>query len=279
VFHRCLIAVVMPAFNVESRIVAAVNSVPDFVDHIIVVDDGSDDQTAPYLATLATGRLQVIRHQDNRGVGAAIASGYAAALTLGAQVVAVMAGDGQMDPLELASIIEPVVTGRADYVKGNRFRHRDIWRAMPRPRLLGNIMLSTLTKVTSGYWRIFDSQCGYTAISRRALRAIEGRFFTRYGYPNDLLARLRTVDARVEEVPVRPIYDGQSSGIRLWTVLYPIFFVLMLSMLRRFWHQRLRWILHPDESSDARRLEPLHPLPMFPPAGEHTAATRIANSE
>jgi hypothetical protein len=152
-----------------------------------------------------------------------------------------MAGDGQMDPDDLPAVLDPVVQGRADYAKGNRFLHPDVWRVMPRTRLVGNIVLSLITKLTSGYWRIFDSQCGYTAISRRGLLAVEGgrSMFARYGYPNDVLARLRAVGARVVDVPVRPVYEGQPSGIRLWTVVHPILFVLLRSMLRRLWRQRL----------------------------------------
>jgi hypothetical protein len=136
-----------------------------------------------------------------------------------------------------------VALGRADYAKGNRFRHREVWRVMPKDRLVGNIVLSLLTKLTSGYLGSFDSQCGYTAISARALQALGGGFYARYGYPNDLLARLRTVGARLEEQPVRPVYDGQRSGIRLWMVLYPICFVLLRSLCRRLWQQHLRPLL------------------------------------
>jgi glycosyltransferase involved in cell wall biosynthesis len=239
----CRIAVVMPAFEVADRIVEAVGSVPAFVDHLVVVDDGSHDRTAELVAGLDRPGLHLTRHGQNRGVGAAIATGYAEALRLGAEVIAVMAGDGQMDPADLAALVTPVATGRADYAKGNRFRRREVWRVMPRDRLVGNILLSLLTKLTSGYWRSFDSQCGYTAISRRALQSLGGGFFARYGYPNDLLARLRAVDARLAEVPVRPVYDGQRSGIRIWTVGYPILFVLLRSLGRRLWRRHLRPLL------------------------------------
>ncbi|MCC6751034.1 MAG: glycosyltransferase family 2 protein [Deltaproteobacteria bacterium] len=239
-YRGCPIAVVMPAYNAAPFLPAAIAAVPDYVDHLVVVDDGSVDETPGLLARSERPGLVGVRHETNRGVGAAIATGYRRALELGARVVAVMAGDGQMDPADLPTLLDPVVSGEADYAKGNRFRHPAVRRAMPRARLVGNVALSLLTKVTSGYHRLFDSQCGYTAISRAALLAIEGRLFSRYGYPNDLLARLRAVDARVVDVPVRPVYEGQPSGIRLWTVLYPILFVLLGSMLRRLWRQRLR---------------------------------------
>ena len=170
-------------------------------------------------------------------------------------VVAVMACDGQMDPADLAAVLAPVANGEADYVKGNRFAHQDIWRAMPKSRLVGNMVLSLLTRATSGYWHIFDSQCGYTAISAGALVAVRGRFYSRYGYPNDLLARLRAVNARVAEVPVRPVYDGQASGIRPRTVVYPILFVLLRSMARRLWQQ------HRGQLEDRPADQLLSPLP------------------
>jgi glycosyltransferase involved in cell wall biosynthesis len=244
------VAVVMPAFNVEDRIVAAVRAVPDYIDQLVVVDDGSVDGTVAALAAVRRP-VTIVRHVANRGVGAAIATGYVEALQRGAHVVVVMAGDGQMDAADLPRLIEPVACGAADYAKGNRFRHGTIWRAMPTTRVVGNILLSLLTKISSGYWRLFDSQSGYTAISARALRAIDCRVFARYGYPNDLLARLRAAGARVVDVPVRPVYDGQRSGIRLWTVVYPILFILLASFARRLWQQRLRPLL-PSARDEAR---------------------------
>ena len=267
-YRGCTVAVVMPAYNVGDRIAGAVAAVPAFVDQLVVVDDGSTDETSAVASRLPRPGLILLRHPVNSGVGAAIGTGYAEALRQGVAVVAVMAGDGQMDPADLPRVIDPLVDEKADYVKGNRFRHRDVWRVMPKDRLVGNILLSLCTRITSGYLRLFDSQCGFTAISRRALRAIGCRFFARYGYPNDVLARLRAVGARVCEVPVRPIYDGQRSGIRPWTVLYPISFVLLRSLLRRVWHQHLgpllgareepRCLPHANRAAD-------HLLPAPPP--------------
>jgi glycosyltransferase involved in cell wall biosynthesis len=264
----CSVSVVMPAYNVADRIREAALAVPSFVDHLVVIDDGSRDGTAPAVEALRRPGLHLLRHQRNRGVGAAIASGYAESLRLGAEVMVVMAGDGQMDPADLPALIAPIALGRADYVKGNRFRRPEVWRVMPRVRLVGNIVLSLLTRLTSGYWRSFDSQCGYTAISRRALGALGGTFFARSGYPNDLLARLRSVEARLEEVPVRPVYEGQRSGIRPWMIVYPILFVLAGSFARRLWCQRLRPLLF-GRSAPSLRLPaaepPEHLLPAPPP--------------
>jgi glycosyltransferase involved in cell wall biosynthesis len=229
------VAVVIPAFNEERAVSRAVQTVPEFVDLVIVVDDASADGTSSAAATRADTRLEIIRHAENRGVGAAIVSGYRRALARGLDAVAVMAGDGQMDPDDLGRLLDPLADDRADYAKGNRFEHPDVWRAMPPARLLGNIMLSAATKLTSGYTHVFDSQCGYTAITHRALAALNlDRVFPRYGYPNDLLARLHAADMRVVDVPVRPVYGpAWKSGIGLHTVIYPVAYVLMRSWASR----------------------------------------------
>jgi glycosyltransferase involved in cell wall biosynthesis len=237
-YRGARIAVVMPAYNVRRHLRAAVVTVPSLVDDLFVVDDGSNDGTSAVLRDVQRPGLTLIRHLHNRGVGAAITTGYAAALARGAEIIAVMAGDGQMDPADLPALLDPVVGGAADYAKGDRFRHADVWRAMPPQRIAGNVVLSLLTKVSSGYADVFDSQCGYTAISRHALQAIDGKVFHGYGYLNDQLARLRSVGARVVDVPVRPIYDGQASGIRWRTVAHPILTVLVGSLARRLWVQR-----------------------------------------
>jgi glycosyltransferase involved in cell wall biosynthesis len=236
VFRQLRIAVVIPAFNERNKIAATVASIPEIVDEIYVIDDASSDDTgAIALASLppaTPGRVfEVIRHADNRGVGAAISTGYRRALAGEADVAVVMAGDGQMDPEDLPALLAPIAEGTADYVKGNRFKHPDVWTAMPTTRIVGNVLLSAATRVTSGYHHVFDSQCGYTAIHRRALAAIDlDVLWARYGYPNDLLSRLYVAGVRVVDVPVRPIYgDHWKSGIHLGTVVHPIPWVLLRS--------------------------------------------------
>jgi len=142
--------------------------------HVCVCDGTTTDRLAPP-STDVLGGVQ------------AIATGYAAAYEAGADVTAVMAGDSQMDPADLMFLVEPVLAGRADYAKGNRFAWPGVYRVMPLSRAVGNVILSHLTRVASGYWHVFDSQCGYTAVGRRALAIIlSGEVFPRYGYPNDL---------------------------------------------------------------------------------------------
>jgi glycosyltransferase involved in cell wall biosynthesis len=240
-YRHLRVAVVIPAYNESRKIAATVASVPGIADHVVVVDDASTDDTsaqaqAAAVRRAAPERVEVVRHPQNRGVGGAIATGYRRALELGADVAVVMAGDGQMDPSDLPALLAPIAADEADYVKGNRFLHPSIWTTMPPSRIVGNVLLSAATRVTSGYGHIFDSQCGYTAIHRRALSQIDlDAVWARYGYPNDLLSRLRVAGVRVADVPVRPIYgEHWKSGINLGTALHPIPWVLL-----RSWGTRL----------------------------------------
>jgi glycosyltransferase involved in cell wall biosynthesis len=231
--HR--IAVVVPAFNEAAKIAETLRSVPGYVDQVIVVDDGSQDDTGALARRGSRQGLVVLRHQENRGVGAAIATGYQAALAAGADVTAVMAGDSQMDPADLAGLVETVAFGRGDYAKGNRFAWPGVLSTMPALRIAGNLALSYLTRLASGYGRVFDSQCGYTAANRHALGIIlSGPVFPRYGYPNDILCRLGAQGAQVVDVPVRPVYGPDwRSGIRLWRVVVPLARLLLRGMLAR----------------------------------------------
>ena len=237
-YRQLRIAVVVPAYNEARAIGAAIETLPSFVDTIVVVDDASVDATTDRALAAGHGRagLEVVRHPANRGVGAAIVTGYRRALAVGADAVAVMAGDGQMDPADLPALLDPIADDAADYVKGNRFMHPAVWSEMPPARIVGNVVLSAATRVTSGYRHVFDSQCGYTAIARRALEIIDlDRIVPRYGYPNDLLSWLNVAGMRVVDVPVRPIYGPQwKSGIRLGHALGPIPWVLL-----RSWGNRL----------------------------------------
>ncbi len=219
------IAVVVPAYNEEKLIGRVIETMPDFVDTIIVVDDASKDLTADivksYLPT-REDRLLFIQHEKNQGVGGAIISGHRRALAEGMDVVAVMAGDAQMDPAELSRVVGPVVNQRADYAKGNRFFSGEAWQIMPKVRYFGNAALSMLNKIASGYWHISDPQCGYTAISRYALTTLDlNRLSQRYQFENSMLIHLNLFNMRVVDVPVKPIYGiGEKSGFKSgWAVL------------------------------------------------------------
>jgi glycosyltransferase involved in cell wall biosynthesis len=233
------VAVVVPAHDEETLIGRTLGTMPELVDRIVVVDDASTDATAERVAEIAAGcggRIVLLRHERNQGVGGAIATGYEWVRDQGCDVAVVMAGDAQMDPADLPALLDPVVSGRADYAKGNRLFTGEAWKVIPRVRYLGNSVLSLLTKIASGYWQVADSQCGYTAISRRALGTIDWtRTYRRYGQPNDLLVRLNVYDFPVVDVPVRPVYGiGERSGVkplrmipRLALLLFRLFLLRM----------------------------------------------------
>jgi glycosyltransferase involved in cell wall biosynthesis len=212
------IAVVIPAYCEARLIRRTLAGLPGFVDAIYVVDDASPDATGTEASASGDARLRLIRHPTNRGVGAAIVTGYRAALAEQADVVAVMGGDAQMDPAELESVVTPVLAGRADYVKGNRFRSPER-RNMPWVRRLAGRVLSVITRLASGL-PIGDSQCGYTAIAKHALYLLPlDELWPRFGYPNDLLLLAARHGLRVSEVAVRPIYADEESGVRAWHAL------------------------------------------------------------
>jgi glycosyltransferase involved in cell wall biosynthesis len=208
-----MLFVIVPAFDEAPRIGRVLSTLPKGVDEVIVVDDASRDATAEVARRCGA---TVIVHEENRGVGAAIASGYRRALSRGEDerdVFVVMAGDGQMDPSDLPALLDPIQRGDADYVKGDRFRHPDKL-AMPRARRWGGLVFSWATSRAIGR-PISDSQCGYTAITRRACRRLNlDELWPGYGYPNDLLSQLALRDLRIAEVPVRPVYADEVSKLR-----------------------------------------------------------------
>lgn len=235
--HR--IVVVVPAFEEAPFVGRVVATMPAFVDRVIVVDDGSTDGTST--AALAPGdpRVRVLRHERRRGVGAAIATGYRAALDETEHphdAIAVMAGDGQMDPDDLRGVVLPVVCGKADYVKGDRFGDPSVRRRMGLPRWIGGKVFSRLTALAIGR-PVSDSQCGYTALARRAALAIDlDGLWPSFGYPNDLLGQLAARGLTIEEVPVKPIYGAEKSHLRA-RHLPPIFFLLARAAVRRSTHR------------------------------------------
>jgi glycosyltransferase involved in cell wall biosynthesis len=248
-FEGRRVTVVVPAYNEEKLIARVVDSMPAFVDRIIVVDDASGDGTRCELAAAQQRqgeRLRVIARERNGGVGAAIVDGYEAALAESgdddSQLVAVMAGDAQMDPADLPRLLAPLAQGKVDYTKGNRLFTGEAWKIIPRHRYLGNAVLSLLTKIASGYWHIADSQSGYTAVTTGVLRSLQlRRLYPRYGFPNHLLVELNNYDFRVRDVPIRPVYGvGEASGIRLARVVPTLSWLLLKCY---FWRLKEKYII------------------------------------
>lgn len=290
------IAVTVPAYNEESQIGSVIETMPDFVDRIVIVNDGSKDNTADvvkkYIAEDAsettiiekdsrklepdiynradivlyemrrreeakypvheifndndTDRIVLIT-QENSGVGSAIAMGYKWCRDHKMDCTAVMAGDGQMDPGELESIVSPVVERGIDYVKGNRLSHPAAKEIVPQIRYFGNNVLSFMTKIASGYWSVSDTQTGYTAISLSALNRIElYNIYPTYGCPNDILVKLNIARCTLLEVPIKPIYNvGEKSKMKIMKVVPRIGWLLVRCFFKRLWNKYLVDSFHP----------------------------------
>lgn len=302
--HLCLmlngktVAVVVPCYNEETQIATVIETMPDFVDRIVIVNDCSPDRTAevvkeliakdrakgpgtriePYKVertrwneaelvlleeseremahyvpsevvneTPATDRIILINNLKNGGVGAGIARGYKWCKDHAIDCTAVMAGDGQMDPNELESICLPVIDEGIDYVKGNRLIHRSAWLVIPKVRFFGNSILSILTKLASGYWRVSDTQTGYTAIGLKALNAVKlHKIYRSYGMPNDMLVKLNIAQCSLREVEIKPVYRvGEQSKMKVMKVIPRVSRLLIKSFFIRLWRKYLFKDFHP----------------------------------
>ena len=291
------VAVVVPAYNEEKQIGMVIETMPEFVDRIIVVNDNSTDSTKEivlgYLKTSYNSskiklnktklqrtfhneadmildeinkqeirfftpstiindyptddRIILISNLENSGVGGSIARGYKWCKDNDIECTAVMAGDGQMDPGELESICLPVVNGEVDYTKGNRLIHGSANIFIPKTRFFGNSVLSLFTKIASGYWRISDTQTGFTAISLKALKAIRlQEIYKKYGMPNDMLVKLNIAYCTIREVPIKPVYRiGEQSKMKIGKVIPKISFLLLKSFIKRIWFKYFFKDFHP----------------------------------
>jgi glycosyltransferase involved in cell wall biosynthesis len=241
VYEGRTVAVVVPAYNEEALVGSTVSGIPAFVDNIIVVDDCSKDETA-VRAQNADKRVEVIAHECNQGVGAAIVTGYRRAIAIDADVTCVMAADGQMDPDDLETLVRAIAVDETDYAKANRLFTGQAWQLIPRTRYLGNAALSFMTKIASGYWHVADSQSGYTAVNLETLKLLDlDRIYRRYGFPNDLLVHLNVFNRRVRDYPSRPIYGvGERSGIRLRHVVPKISWLLLKGF---FWRMGQKYVI------------------------------------
>ncbi|WP_338729826.1 glycosyltransferase family 2 protein [Haladaptatus sp. DJG-WS-42] len=259
------VGVVIPAYNEQGFVGNVIESVPSFVDHIYVIDDGSTDETWEEIQAAVSAsrartslvhpitdggsnveRVIAIQHDQNRGVGAAIKTGYLRARDDKVDIVTVLGGDGQMDPDLLTLVIDPIAKGEAEYVKTNRLLRADHRQSMPTFRYVGNVILTYLTRIASGYWGIGDPQSGYTAISLTALETVDiENMYEFYGYCNDLLVRLNVYKLRVVDVPMPAIYGDEVSHIRYSTYIPNVSKMLFRNFL---WRLRARYLKNGDYS-------------------------------
>jgi len=220
VYRDQRIVVAIPAYRAEATIADVVQTLPAFVDTIIVVDDCSPDRLFEVASALNEPRLVILRHAKNKGVGGAMVTAYERALELGCDIVVKMDADGQMDPERLGELLDAMLNGNFDYAKGNRFLHRGALAAMPRHRLLGSLALTFMTKMASGYWHIFDPQNGFVACRTVMLQRLElRRIATDYFFENDMLVHLNVLGARVVDVPLPARYANEVSSMRISRIL------------------------------------------------------------
>ena len=240
------VAAVVPAYCEERHVGTVIQTMPDFVDHIVVVDDASPDGTAAAARAVGDRRVHVIRHDTNGGVGAAILTGHDEAHRLGADINVVMAGDAQMDPAFLPDLLDPLIEDGYGFAKANRFFSMQSFRGMPRYRIWGNVVLSFLTKLASGYWHIFDPQNGYTAIRRDVLERLPGdRIARRYSFENDLLIHLNILRVPAIDVPIPARYGAESSSMSLRRVIPELSNLLFRGFWKRFFFKYVLWSFSP----------------------------------
>lgn len=220
------VAVAIPCYQVKKHILGVLEAIGPEVHRIYCVDDACPEQTGDWVEQHCKDtRVTVIRHERNRGVGAATLSGYRAAVEDGADVIVKIDGDGQMNTDLIRLFTEPVLSGRADYAKGNRFFNLEDTRSMPALRVLGNACLSFLTKISSGYWNIFDPTNGYTAIDARvAQEVLSRRVAERYFFESDMLFHLYMLRAVVADVPLTSQYGDETSNLKISRILLPFLF-------------------------------------------------------
>lgn len=233
------IAVVIPCYRVTNQVVDVLACVPSEVDVIICVDDACPDGSGRLIEhTVKDTRIKVIRHSENQGVGAAVKTGYRAARAAGCDIAVKIDGDGQMDASLVTSFVGPIAQQQSDYAKGNRFFNPEDVKRMPGVRFFGNSMLSFLSKLSTGYWNIFDPTNGYTALHLAVLDILPlDKVANRYFFETDLLFRLNIARCVVSDVPIRAIYADESSNLRTRSVVLPFLIGHVRNMLKRIFYE------------------------------------------
>jgi glycosyltransferase involved in cell wall biosynthesis len=230
------IATIIPAYRVEQNIENVLAALPSYIKHVIVVDDASPDSTADRVALIAKKdiRVTLIRHPQNQGVGGAMISGFRKAMELGAQIAVKLDGDGQMDAAHIPALVTPLINGKADYVKGNRFRDFVSLQKMPWIRRVGNLGLSFLTKAATGYWTIFDPTNGFFAVRTEILEQLPlEKIDRRYFFETSMLANLYLINAFVMDVPIPARYGNETSSLSIRRSLIEFPAKLFRTFLRR----------------------------------------------
>lgn len=234
--HR--IAAILPCYRVGRRVLDVIARIGPECERVYVVDDACPDGTGSLVERECDDpRVKVLRHEHNEGVGGAVITGYRAAMEDGCTILVKIDGDGQMDPALLPRFVAPIAAGLADYAKGNRFWDLAQLRGMPLHRILGNLALSFMTKLSAGYWDLFDPTNGYTALHAAVARRLPlDKLHQRYFFETDMLFRLGTTRAVVVDVPMDAVYGDERSGLRVTRVLGPFLFGNLANTAKRIFY-------------------------------------------
>ncbi|MCB1282821.1 MAG: glycosyltransferase family 2 protein, partial [Microthrixaceae bacterium] len=228
------VAAVVPAYKEQDHIARVITTMPDTVDIIVVVDDCSPDETFQRATETNDPRLTVIRLEENQGVGGAILTAHRSAMEQGSDINVVFAGDGQMDPDYLPDLLDPIIDEGYGFTKANRFYSSSSFSGMPKYRVFGNIVLSFMNKMASGYWHLFDPQNGYTATTTDVLRRLDfDRIAKRYEFENDFLMQLNILNVRAKDIPIPAVYGNETSTIKLSKVVPALLRLMTKGFFRR----------------------------------------------
>jgi len=235
-FENHTVAVVIPSYKVSKHLKYVAQSIPNFVDFIIIVDDSCPEKS--YKVLNESEKIFIIRHESNLGVGGAVVSGYKKAINLNADYVVKIDGDGQMDINYMSKLLEPLVKDEADYTKGNRFLNLSALRSMPKIRLFGNSALSFMVKASSGYWNIMDPTNGYTAISSKVLHQLNlNSLAKRYFFESDMLINLNIQGYVVKDVSIPAIYGNETSSLSVIRTLFEFPYKLFNGLIKRIFYR------------------------------------------
>ena len=232
------IAVVIPSYKVKNHILEVISKIGSEVDRIYVVDDGCPEKTGIYVETHCKDpRVTVIRNKKNSGVGGAVLAGYVEAIKNDFDIIVKIDGDGQMEPEMLPRFVYPIIKGQADYTKGNRFYDLAQLKRMPRIRVIGNLVLSFMSKLSTGYWTNFDPTNGYTAIDARVAKLLPfQKISNRYFFETDMLFRLNILRAVVLDIPMDAKYDGESSNLSITDIFLEFIYKHTKNFIKRIFY-------------------------------------------
>lgn len=247
-YKKLSIGVAVPAYNEEKLIEKTLTTMPEFIDHIVVINDHSNDKTLSIIQKLQKKdkRITIIDNSENHGIGYSLTKGLKKAAELGCDRIAVMAGDAQMDPNQLSPMLDNMAKRNLDFIKANRFMHLEALKSMPKYRRIGNIIVTILTKFATGYYSIFDTQNGYVVYSKDVIERMPWNLIgNRYEFENTILIGLSIIDAKIGDFPMPALYGDETSTIKIFSTTMRVLKCLMIGFWQRIYYKYILYSFHP----------------------------------